>query len=136
MKQNMTQEEKNIIIAKYCGYTFVDTPLNFSGNREDCVGGIRHWTLYDSGGKQISSGLPIYCKDLNAMYEAEKMLDRDDLHVYNNHLLHIIQDDAPLCSQCECGEFPWANRWTFHATSEQRANAFIKTIEDKQIYEK
>lgn len=53
-----------------------------------------------------------YCADLNAMHEAEKVLNQDNLYIM---ALHI----EGLCGR---GEF------YFRATARQRAEAFLRTL--------
>jgi hypothetical protein len=53
-----------------------------------------------------------YCNDLNAMYEAERFLTKEQIEVFCEHLLpkhHGV----------------W---WGIHTTAQQRAKAFLKTI--------
>lgn len=53
-----------------------------------------------------------FCSDLNAMHEAEKVLNQDNLYIM---ALHI----EGLCGR---GEF------YFRATARQRAEAFLRTL--------
>ena len=57
--------------------------------------------------------LPDYCDDLNAMHEAEKTLDAEQLNYSYSHALYNIV--VPL------------NQQPFRATARQRAEAFLKT---------
>jgi hypothetical protein len=63
--------------------------------------------------------LPDYLNDLNAMHEAEKMLDARQLYNYENEL-------ARLCNLTVATSMTSAFRW--HATAAQRAEAFLKTL--------
>ena len=92
----MTNEQINVAIAKACGWRKEDGVYVWHGNGIDRTG----WELWD------------WCSDLNAMYEAEKMLAE-----YQKDLF------------CE-----WLNAknygvwWAVHATARQRAEAFLKTL--------
>ena len=89
----MTNEEINIAIAEACGWT------------------TKHKGLWVER-LQTYAALPNYLADLNAMHEAEKVLTREQIEIYCEHLNpknHGI----------------W---WGIHATAAQRAKAFVKTI--------
>jgi hypothetical protein len=58
-----------------------------------------------------------YCRDLNAMHEAEKVLGKK-LSEYGNQLCEmtiVSKDDFPEC-------------YIWHATARQRAEAFLRTL--------
>jgi hypothetical protein len=107
-------QQLRIMVAELCGWTRIGT----TGNH-----GAPYGLAPDHAGMDLLD-LPDYVGSLDAMAEAEKLLTRDDAHEYHDHLIEIVREAAPLCSQCEAGE-PWAKRWTFHATALQRAIAFI-----------
>ena len=54
-----------------------------------------------------------YCNDLNAMHEAEKYLDTDEL--FRGYYF-------ALC------DITRSTRWPVHATARQRAEAFLRTL--------
>jgi hypothetical protein len=56
--------------------------------------------------------LPDYLNDLNAMHEAEKMLEADDNHAYG----------------CYCSDLYEKYGNTVSLTASQRAEAFLRTI--------
>ena len=89
----MSEKEINIAIAEACGWT-----TNHKGLWVERL--------------QTYAALPNYLADLNAMHEAEKVLTREQIEIYCEHLNpknHGI----------------W---WGIHATAAQRAKAFVKTI--------
>ena len=114
----MSEQEINIAIAEACGWTKIreaDYCESYINPYEGPV--LQYWQgLSPSGGTEE---IPDYCKDLNAMHEAEKTLltqcgndPQDDLWIdYLANLLHA----APLCLR-------------EHATARQRADAFLQTI--------
>ena len=97
----MTEQEINKAIADYLGY--------------DLIGGEWHrggMLVFTETGARWK---PTYCNNLNAMHEAEKVLDDDQGYAYSRHLQHetrsVIIGYAVL-----------------HATAVQRAEAFLKTL--------
>jgi hypothetical protein len=100
----MTPEQKRIAIAEACGWKihpkdrFIVIPPNSPHSVQP---------LYT---------IPDYFNDLNAMHEAEKVLSRGQLHRY---MLNMQKVNGLG------GNNHWLN---FHATAEQRAEAFGKTL--------
>lgn len=143
--QNMTDDEKRVNIALVCGAKWCQE----SGRRFLCMPGgdimdttmdnpRRFYSNFAAGDEPIlqkgfGEGLlftiptPDYLNSLDAMHEAEKTLTRDQCHQFNEVLLEIVRDQAPLCCQCESGA-PWSSRWTWHATARHRADAFLLTL--------
>jgi hypothetical protein len=96
----MTNEQINIAIAQACGWTEIDglSAMGFMGKPPHKLCSFDY--------------LPDYCNDLNAMFEAEKSLTREQIEVFCEQLnpkTHGV----------------W---WGIHATAHQRAEAFLKTI--------
>ena len=56
-----------------------------------------------------------YCADLNAMHEAEKTLTDEQCVFVRVHLRERLETHA-------------ASRYTWHATAQQRAEAFLKAL--------
>jgi hypothetical protein len=54
-----------------------------------------------------------FCRDLNAMHEAEKVLDSDEL--FRGYYLALY-------------DITKSTRWPVHATARQRAEAFLRTL--------
>ena len=100
----MTNKQINIAIAKACGWDSDDI--------------ARGYTLC-----QFSENVPDYCNDLNAMHEAEATLNYEQGEQFEDE----------LCDICDMEnrhkEYPLPFRFAVaHATSHQRAEAFLKTI--------
>ena len=96
----MTPTEINIAIAEYCGWT--KRPLAIAGPE----------TWFDPGGipkGYDESCLTNYHSSLDAMHEAEKMLNEDQL----NHMVQIL--------------YTMPERF-WRASAPQRAEAFLITI--------
>jgi hypothetical protein len=91
----MTNEQINIAIEEACGwqinkYKYLAKPPN-----ED-------WQYKDK--------IPDYCNDLNAMHEAQKMLNSEQWVAYGKELSRLKV-------------FPMV-----HATARQKAEAFLRTL--------
>ncbi len=108
----MTPESQRIAIATACGWKNVHTLIvkNVTKKGDDRKVGITS----DDG------WVPQYLNDLNAMHEAEKVLDEDQ-HQYD-YVGHLVKKD-------------WSEAWSFtdaqkaiHATATQRAEAFLRTL--------
>lgn len=101
----MTQEQKRILIAEACGWKRhynTDMQWRYDGDGPD------DWVVEDD--------LPDYFNDLNAMHEAEKVLNipvHMQKHAWNNY-------KATLETMTKGN--------SFHATAAQRAEAFLRTI--------
>jgi hypothetical protein len=107
----MTNEQINIAIAEACGWQvhprdrFIVIPPNSPHSVQP---------LYT---------IPNYCNDLNAMHEAEKMLNDEQHRQYRSEVWYSVCNDI---SSYECVKA--AERPHFSATSHQRAEAFLKTL--------
>lgn len=106
----MTQEQQRIAIAQWCGYQ-----RRFSIDEHDST---VHWHAYDAKGNCISSGLPDYLNDLNAIHEAEMKLSVSDqrdylwgqlLELVGNHRLAYLATAAQRC-EALCRTL-WPERW-------------------------
>lgn len=107
----MTQEEQRIVIAEACGLE----RLPFVAKDEGSMSTWEEWF----------HSLPDYLNDLNAMHEAENLLNYEQCNSYYDALCNLIGNDE---YQAKCvGEEP-ANAYFFHATAAQRAEAFLKTL--------
>lgn len=108
----MTDQEINEAIAKACGWTFGPT-------RTD---GIPEWHRPD--GSVCNSGvLPDFCNDLNAMHDAEVLLENEiaEADQYYTTLAELtMADDEELCTSVRY-------RYLANATARQRAEAFLRT---------
>ena len=99
----MNKEEQRISIAESCGF------INVRMWGESCIASM---VVSDKGKYWGSLGVPDYLNDLNAMHEAEKMLEADDNHAYG----------------CYCCNLYEKHGNTVSLTASQRAEAFLRTI--------
>jgi hypothetical protein len=105
----MTPEEQRVAIAEARGWKLVmDDPL-YEPYWEDPKGNMIG----------VSCGLkyPDYLNDLNAMHEAEKVLDLIKRCQFADNLFRVMV--------CEDGVSEFMK---IHATASQRAEAFLKTL--------
>jgi hypothetical protein len=98
----MDKEKQRIKIAEACGYTDIMLPMGFHQEKSDNKS-------KECGGRWRFE-IPNYPEDLNAMHEAEKVLDFNQLK--------DMEDSVNF----QFGVFP------FHATAAQRAEAFLRTL--------
>lgn len=99
----MSPEAQRIAIAEACGYEL--RPLSQNPAQ-------RTWQRYG-----CTVTLPDYLTDLNAMHEAEAMLDGQQQCRIHGHLTLILRRD-----KCE-------NDWSrYHTTAAQRAEAFLRAL--------
>jgi len=107
----MNDEEINRVIAEQLGWT----DIRVSALWED------HQVLCGLNPRGNTRAVPNYCRDLNAMHEAEKVLlaDADTGYEY----------DMELNGVCECWEDGIMNYMKlWHSTARQRAEAFLRTV--------
>lgn len=104
----MTDTEINIAIAEACGWALVKDDPDF----------YEYWE-HPKDGRKIgvaanSSPFPDYCNDLNAIHEAEKVLNDVSYDSYWSNLVFVcIQSNMERLNS---------------ATARQRAEAFLRTI--------
>jgi hypothetical protein len=118
----MTNEEINIEIAEYCGwknireqdYQPIGTDPYIDGPSQVLVG-IHPESDVDSKEFEV---IPDYCKDLNAMAEAEELLSNEQLQTYFDVLRPVVESTAKP-----------GRGYVFTAKASQRAKAFVITIE-------
>lgn len=102
----LSAKEQRIKVAELCGFTNIgESNLDI----EFCLWGISPDT------KQWKE-IPEYLSDLNAMHEAEKMLQDDKQEIYAGNII------------ITCG---FQGYKIAHATAAQRAEAFVLTMETK-----
>jgi len=103
----MTQEEKRIKIAEACGW--VDLKSQWHGYHmwKRPTGETNYGTKSDK-----NACLPDYFNDLNACHEMEESMTWEQGSQFNELLCDILPPDQHI----------------YHATAEQRAEAFGKTI--------
>lgn len=112
----MNPEKQRIAIAEACGWSDVRKQwIGYGGgDYEDLLG-----VCPQSGDTVL---VPDYLNDLNAMHEAEKVLNADQLNALDYNL-DVIMDRVPR----RFDRMSWhAHKQT--ATAAQRAEAFLRTI--------
>lgn len=116
----MTPESQRIAIAEACGFQWIFTYKSTSigdeltNQRVLTKKETYHRSLYEAGLGDgfVGQDVPRYLTDLNAMHEAEKVLDQRQGRDYRGILLDV------------CEGIPNA----LHATAAQRAEAFLRAI--------
>lgn len=124
--EQMTDEELRMEIAEFCGYS------------KSLIGdGIDGWRAPDGLTALFYKELPNYPQDLNAMWEAEEFLIKQNPKIepwsYDNQYLDFQSNLEDLLVAEPDHDNGWiiAERYkTTHATAKQRAIAFIKTIRE------
>lgn len=115
----MSDDEINIAIAEACGWTIF---TNGSDRRGD-------WHVkrpgYTGAGYTTGHAVPEYTSDLNAMHEAEKVLEHEpvcggDFGSYLDTLVDLA---------CANPSHPSGYTTAVTATARQRAEAFLRTID-------
>lgn len=108
----MQQEQQRIAIAEACGWKL--EPTQAKGGWKLYCGTVATTFWWNETKKptleQVSHAIPNYPNDLNAMHEAEKMLTGITRIDYFYGLDQQLGLEAP------------------HASSQQRAEAFLRTI--------
>jgi hypothetical protein len=103
---NMTPEQQRIAIAEFCGWK----DCHLSASWASIIG-----TLYEVNGNQYAM-IPDYLNDLNAMHEAERVLNPSLAAGYARMLTSIAwESEQPVFAPMT-------------ATAAQRAEAFLRTI--------
>lgn len=100
----MRPEKQILVIAEACGWTD-HFPKGGGGILLPYKWGNTHTD-------EKSVDLPDYLNDLNAMHEAEKVLNEKQEHIMNDTLWDLMS----------------GRKYLWHATAAQRAEAFLKTI--------
>lgn len=99
----MTYEQINQRIAEACGWTEIQNTMDGCyGLKSPTRGYIR---------------IPDYCTDLNAMHQAESILDEDCRNGFRLELLNVTDSKHFGCFE------------HIHATARQRAEAFLRTLD-------
>jgi len=113
----MTPEEQRIAIAEACGWKRI---APFKVGREKC-----DWPVWEKDGKRASiltSTLPDYLNDLNAMHEVEKILNEKEQVWYLQKLTQVrFREGIGGMIGCMIDKIAFA-------TAAQRSEAFLRTI--------
>lgn len=111
----MDKEQQRIKIAEACGYTDIMLPMGFHQQKSD-------EKAKQCGGRWRFE-IPNYPEDLNAMHEAEKVLNFVSLRNYYCELRTLCCPPEPHnLTATECAFL------IFIATAAQRAEAFLRTL--------
>lgn len=102
----LTPEQKRVKIAEACGWTVIE-----GVEPRDCGYRLGH----PIHGWEERESLPDYLRDLNAMHAAEHYLTKGQADAYGA-LLERPREDV------DKGGYGW------HATAEQRVDAFLLTV--------
>ena len=105
----MTPEEQRVAIAEACGWTETEAWLD----------GRRCFERADSNAGWDFDSLPDYINDLNALHDAESILNADQMVSYDYHLDRVVGNGR---QGLNIEYFLWS------ATAAQRAEAFLRTI--------
>lgn len=131
---NMDKEKQRIAIAEACGWKDIRLIEFFNeeggwtapGGKRDYIQGMPN--SYAPDGTEV----PDYLSDLDAMHEAEKVLEDPQ---ENGRLMatYCIWKLPAVCGiYTKANESSWAGStmtyWLIHATAAQRAEAFLRTI--------
>ena len=99
----MTDDQINMAIAEACGWTDIRDNMVGKAPGETC-----NRVMF----------LPLYCSNLNAMHEAEKVLTKEQVREYQCLMYDIA-----------CESSATQGRWMpYSATARYRAEAFLKTL--------
>ena len=101
----MTNEQINVAIAELLGWTDISQYTQ----------AVDGWYGYEPENGPHSQ-IPNFCNDLNAMHEAEKMLNDEQTEIYFLDLM------------CLYGKWPKSIQ-AIQATAKERAETFLKTLE-------
>ena len=117
----MTPEQQNAAIAKVCGW-----------HKHDCNDDLCWKFGEDRMGRTCSYyDLPSYTTDLNAMNEAEKMLNVNQEYTYGAALAQLVRDPEDKAFGELPEEWPF-NGWGYftlaHLTAAQKAETFLKVL--------
>jgi hypothetical protein len=115
----MSDEEINRAIAEHVGWRWFDHPDTRERTKTFTLSD--KWVLNPAGELVFPHSVPNFCRDLNAMHEAEKALLADADTGY--------QYDMELNGVCECwedGVMNYMKLW--HSTARQRAEAFLRAV--------
>lgn len=112
---SMIDDQMRIAIAEACGWLCNRVPREVGEVFTIPERWVTHIPLRD--GAVLVCGDPL--DDLNAMHEAEKVLNPDQIIGYDAALRDIILSELEVTHNGE---------WYWHATARQRAEAFLLTI--------
>ncbi len=103
----MKQEQQRIAIAEACGITVRADLSGYCNDHQGCA----DWNV-----------IPDYLNDLNAMHEAEKVLDAGQRRIFGDFLAIAVGHTEPSMAR---GYDLWLGA---SAAAAQRAEAFLRTL--------
>lgn len=119
----MTPEEQRIAVAQACGWTRKSVDPDYPLTRPEGRWELKDKVVYHYG------QLPDYLNDLNAMHEAEKVLNADQCAEYVRYLALNHPTFCILPSEeSDKAEVRYQYFSLINATAAQRAEAFLKTL--------
>ena len=120
----MKEEAQRIAIAEACGWLSVYRCSRKGNAAKD---GCTYWGSKDTDSinyPRIFEEVPDYLNDLNAMHEAEKVLQFSQQYEYASRLMQTM--GLPRNDPDRSLEMIYKS---IHATASQRAETFLRTIE-------
>ena len=133
--KQMTPDQQRIKVAELCGWISLgvskyQTPTG--DTREGPIGASPDGSLNPLAGPYVGYGsdgyvcvLPDYLNDLNAMHDAEGLLDTPKRRGVFIDRLFIIVSGRSIATRSLCDQI-------CHATAAQRAEAFCLTLEPEE----
>ena len=110
-KTKMTPEAQRIAIAEACGWSVIRLSCGFyAKHKTEGRISISAASACATQNEAMCDRVPDYINDLNAMHEAEKTLEYDELIIMAEHISFNF------------------SVLPFHATAAQRAEAFLRTL--------
>ena len=116
----MTPEAQRIAIAEACGYS--DVSFDHMEQVDIDSRSIQMWTQWMGEKHGVRIQVPAYVNDLNAMHEAEKVLNHTDRYQFGKALCSLLKIDT------DGGLDVVDIYYACHATAAQRAEAFLRTL--------
>jgi hypothetical protein len=131
----LTQSQKyalRVRIAELCGDEATSHDWDQDGPVIECLtcGVFHYWNDAMRSDKESSKCVGTkkdYPSSLDAMHEAEKTLSREQCNSFNV----LLMDGRPPRAEMSCE----AEKWSWHATSEQRAIAFCLAMDNRLPWE-
>ena len=119
----MTDEQINFAIAETCGWKCAGHPEQVKATEGWEFG--YQFVINPDGELVTHNSIPDYCNDLNAMHEAEKVLDWQGKIKFTE----ILYRHCPDSYIREYDETEWDEIFPLiNSTARQRAQAFLKAI--------
>ena len=116
----MTPQQQQIAVAKAIGYRQCEVAI---------AQGFRPEESWRKGDQEGISSLPDYLNDLNAMHEAEKYAIRHNESLRRQFAFNLFEIVLPNARSFGFDEVLAERGMIFaHATAEQRAEAFLKSL--------